>query len=147
MGNDAAGMAGRGYVRRMLGSRRLGRWQRDAAPHVEALHEALIDLIADIGEPAVVVLDACARLDRDIAEFDRWLRDHPCPGPWTEQSVRDLLGACAGLWATTVHVARLTPAGIDAGADHLPPSCITEMSSRFDALERALDGAHRMGLL
>jgi hypothetical protein len=131
----------------MLGGRRIGRWRRDAAPLVELLHEALVDLIADIGEPGDVVLEACAGLDRRITELDRWLVGHPCPGPWTEQSVRDLLGACAGLWATTVRVARRTPAGIDAGAGHLPASCASEMSARVDALETALAGARRTGLL
>lgn len=131
----------------MLGGRRIGRWRRDAAPLVEVLHEALVDLIADIGEPGDVVLEACARLDRRITDLDRWLLGHPCPGPWTEQCVRDLIGACAGLWATTVHVARLTPAGIDAGAAHLPASCAREMSARVDALESALAGVQRAGLL
>ena len=116
-------------------------------PRVGLLHEALVDLIADIGEPADVVLAACERLDGRITELDRWLLRHPCPGPWTEQCVRDLLGACAGLWATTVQVARRTPAGIDAGAAHLPASCATEMSARVDALETALAGVQRAGLL
>ncbi len=111
------------------------------------LHLALVDLIADIGEPAEVVLEACARLDLRITELDRWLLRHPCPGPWTEQSVRDLVGACAGLWATTVHVAHRTPAGIDAGSSHLSASCTAEMSARVDALECALAGAQRAGLL
>lgn len=131
----------------MLGGRRIGRWRRDAVPFVARLHEALVDLIADIGEPAEVVLGACDRLDRRIAELDRWMLGHPCPGPWTEGCVRDLLGACAGLWATTVQVARRTPAGIDAGAGHLPASCTSELSARVDALEAALAGVVRAGLL
>jgi len=114
---------------------------------VEQLHLALVDLIADIGEPAPVVLGACVRLDLRITELDRWLLRHPCPGPWTEQRVRDLIGACAGLWATTVHVAHRTPAGIDAGSAHLPASCTAEMSARVDALESALAGVQRVGLL
>ena len=116
-------------------------------PFVEALHEALIDLIADIGEPAVVVLAACDALDRRIAQLDRWLLRHPCPDPGMERCLRNLLGACAGLWATTVHIARLTPAGIDAGVAHLPSSCTVQMAERVDALEQALEQAHRLHLV
>jgi hypothetical protein len=131
----------------MFGGRRRAKWECGATPFVHELYLSLIDLIADIGEPAVVVLDACERLDLRITALDRWMLDHPCPDSGTELSVRSLVGACAGLWATTVHVARLTPAGIDAGSAHLPPSCATEMSARVDALEDALDSVRRRRLL
>ena len=61
--------------------------------------------------------------------------------------MRALVGACAGLWATTVQVARLAPAGIDAGAAHLPASCTIQMAERVDALEVALEQVTRLGLL
>jgi hypothetical protein len=120
---------------------------RAATPLVHELYLSLIDLIADIGEPSVVVLDACARLDVRITNLDRWMLIQPCPDPGTEQAVRELVGACAGLWATTVHVARMTPAGIDAGSAHLPPSCASDMSARVDALEVALEGVRRIRLI
>ena len=131
----------------MFGGRRRATWEQGATPLVHELYLSLIDLIADIGEPAVVLLDACARLDLRITKLDRWMLAHPCPDPGTERAVRELVGACAGLWATTVHVARLTPAGIDAGSAHLPPSCASDMSARVDALEDALDAVRRVRLL
>jgi hypothetical protein len=114
---------------------------------VQALHWSLVDLIADIGEPSVVVLDACDRLDRRIAHLERWMLANPCPEPEIDRSVRTLIGACAGLWATTASVARLTPAGIDAGVGHLPRSCASHMGTRVDALERALADARRLSIL
>ena len=135
------------YLRHMLDGRRGRRWERDAVPRVRALHAALVDVIADIGEPAVVLHGTCARFDRRIAELDGWLVTSPCPDPVVGRSVRELVGACAGLWATTVRVARLTPAGIDAGSDHLPASCTIEMAERVDALEAALERVTRLGLL
>jgi hypothetical protein len=131
----------------MFGGRRRAKWQKGATPFVHDLYLALIDLIADIGEPAVVVLDACERFDLRITLLDRWVLAHPCPDPETDGAVRALVGACAGLWATTVHVARMTPAGIDAGSAHLPPSCASDMSARVDALEDALDRVRRLGML
>jgi hypothetical protein len=131
----------------MLGGRRIRQWHGGASPYVQWLHVALVDLIADIGEPADVVLRACAELDRRIADADRWLLGHPCPDGAVEQGLRDLIGACAGLWATTLHIARLTPAGIDAGVGHLPSSCTVQMAERVDALEHALEGARRLALL
>jgi hypothetical protein len=131
----------------MLGGRRIRQWHGGAAPYVQWLHVALVDLIADIGEPADVVLRACAELDRRIADADRWLLGHPCPDAAVERGLRDLIGACAGLWATTLHIARLTPAGIDAGVGHLPSSCTVQMAERVDALEHALEGARRLALL
>jgi hypothetical protein len=131
----------------MFGGRRQARWESGATPFVHELYLSLIDLIADICEPAIVVLDACDRLDLRITALDRWMLDHTCPDPATEQSVRGLVGACAGLWATTIHVARLTPAGIDAGSAHLPPSCASDMSARVDALEDALERVRRLRLL
>jgi hypothetical protein len=123
------------------------RWHEGTGPYVQRLHSALVELIADIGEPADVVLLACAELDRRIADADRWLLGHPCPDPAVERGLRDLIGACAGLWSTTQHIARLTPAGIDAGVGHLPSSCTVQMAGRVDALEHALDGARRLALL
>jgi hypothetical protein len=131
----------------MFGGRRRARWELGATPLVHELYLALIDLIADIGEPAVVVLDACERFDLRITRLDRWMLAQPCPDPGTERAVRELVGACAGLWATTVHVARLSPAGIDAGSAHLPPYCASDMSARVDALEDALEGVRRLHLL
>jgi len=131
----------------MLEGRRGRRWERDAAPLVRGLHAALIDVIADVGEPAVVLYGTCARFDRRIAELDRWMLAHPCPDPVADRCLGDLVGACAGLWATTVKVARLTPAGIDAGSAHLPASYVIQMAERVDALEVALDEATRIGLL
>ena len=131
----------------MLGGRRRRQWHEGAGPYVQWLHAALVELIADIGEPADVVLRACAELDRRIADADRWLLAHPCPDGTAERVLRDLIGACAGLWATTQHIARLTPAGIDAGVGHLPSSYTVQMAERVDALEHALDGARRHALL
>jgi len=131
----------------MLEGRRGRRWEREAGPAIWALHAALVDVIADIGEPAIVLHGTCARFDRRIAELDRWLLSHPCPDPMTERSLRGLVGACAGLWATTLRVARLAPAGIGAGSDHLPASCAVEMAERVDALEVALERVTRLGLL
>jgi hypothetical protein len=131
----------------MSGGRRRATWERGATPLVHELYLTLVDLIADIGEPAVVVLDACTRLDLRITHLDRWMLAYPCPDPETDRSVRALVGACAGLWATTVHVARLTPAGIDAGSAHLPPSCASDMSGRVDALEDALEAVRKLRLL
>ncbi len=131
----------------MLGGRRTRRWRAAAAPYVRELHAALVELIADIGEPGAVVLADCDELDRRIADADRWLLHNPCPDPDDAACIRDLVGACAGLWATTVHIARLTPAGIDAGVAHLPTSCTVQMSERVDALEHALEGALRRDLL
>ncbi len=131
----------------MLGGRRTRRWREGAAPYVLALHAALVELIADIGEPGPVVLTACDELDRRIADADRWLLGSPAPDPADGDCVVALIGACAGLWATTVHIARLTPAGIDAGVGHLPSSCTLQMSERVDALELSLEAAIRRGLL
>jgi len=131
----------------MLDGRRGRRWERDAEPRIRALHTALVDVIADIGEPALVLHGTCARFDRRIAELDRWMLANPCPDATAERSVRALVGACAGLWATTVQVARLAPAGIDAGAAHLPASCTVQMAERVDALEVALEQVTRLGLL
>jgi hypothetical protein len=131
----------------MLEGRRCRRWERDAGPRIRALHAALIDLIADIGEPAIVLHGTCTRFDRRITELDRWLLGHPCPDETAALRLRELIGACAGLWATTMQVARLAPAGIDAGAAHLPSSCTIQMAERVDALEVALEGVTRIGLL
>ena len=131
----------------MLDGRRGRRWERDAGPRIRALHAALIDVIADIGEPATVLHATCARFARRIAELDRWRLADPCPDATAGRSLRELVGACAGLWATTVQVARLTPAGIDAGSAHLPTSCTIEMGERVDALEVALERVTRLGLL
>jgi hypothetical protein len=131
----------------MLEGRRGRRWERDAGPRIRALYTALIDLIADIGEPAIVLHGTCARFDRRITELDRWLLGHPCPDAMAALRLRELIGACAGLWATTVQVARRAPAGIDAGAAHLPPACTIQMAERVDALEVALEGVTRIGLL
>jgi len=109
-------------------------------PLMQEVHNAVVDLIADIGEPGAVVLEACDQLDRRIGELEHWLLAEPCPDFGVERRVRELIGACAGLWATTIHVARLTPAGIDAGTSHLPESCAIDMSARVDALEVALEG-------
>jgi len=114
---------------------------------IRALYGALVELVADIGEPAVVLFGTCARLDRRIAELDRWLLAHPSPDGEIEACLQELLGACAGLWATTVFVARRTPAGIDAGASHLPESCTTQMAARVDALEAALERMSQLDLI
>lgn len=131
----------------MLGGWRLRKWHEGTDPYVQWLYAALVELIADIGEPADVVLRACAELDRRIADADHWLLGHPCPDGAVELGLRDLIGSCAGLWATTRHIARLTPAGIDAGVGHLPSSCTVQMAERVDALEHALDSARRLALL
>jgi len=136
-----------GYLPSMLQGRRSRTWDREVVPLVEELHAALVDLIADIGEPGAVVLAACAALDRRITETDRWMLRTPCPDPRLERALRDLVGACAGLWATTVAVAHRTPAGIDAGVGHLPSSCTVQMAERVDALEQAIEGARRLQLL
>ncbi len=131
----------------MLGGKRTKRWEQGVGRYIFDLHLALVDLIADIGEPAAVVLEACTQLDRRIADLDRWQLGHPCPDYRVDECIRNLLGACAGLWATTVHIARLTPAGIDAGVGHLPSSYTVQMAERVDALEQALEGARHIGLL
>ncbi len=111
-----------------------------------ALHRAQGDLIADVGEPALVVLAACDQIDAALARLERFLRDNPSPDPDVSRSMEALIGACAGLWAMMTEVARRAPEGIDAGVDQLPESFATYMSRRVDSLERAWSHARRLSL-
>jgi hypothetical protein len=122
-------------------------WQRRARPWVHLLFWAQVDLIADIGEPAPAVLAACDEVDHRIVELERWMHRNPSPDAAMEQGVHALIGACSGLWAATSKVARLTPAGIDAGTAHLPESVVHQLSERVDSLEAAWVEMRRLQLL
>ena len=131
----------------MVRSWRRWRWKRRAIPHVVALHEAQGDLIADIGEPAPVLLESCARIDRAITRLERFLDTNPCPDPDLARSVEALIGACSGLWASASTIARRVPWGMDAGAVDLPDSFVDFMGRRITSLERAWSHARRLSLV
>jgi hypothetical protein len=120
---------------------------RQVVPMVVELHHAQGNVIADVGEPACVVLATCDQLDQALARLERWLRDNPCPDPEMSRSMDGLIGACAGLWAMMTGVARRAPAGIDAGVDQLSTSFIGSMAGRVDSLERAWSHARRLSLI
>lgn len=115
-------------------------------PLIIALHRAQGDLIADVGEPATVLLAACDQIDQAIVRLERFLDDHPSPDPEMSRLMDALIGACSGLWAMMTAVARRAPRGIDAGTDDLPESFATYMARRVDSLERAWSHARRLSL-
>jgi len=131
----------------MRSKQKVLRWKRHAALMVATIHRTQADLIADVGEPAVVVLAACDQLDQSIADLRRWMLDHPSPEPELDLCLSSLVRACSGLGTMMTTVARLAPAGIDTEVHHLPASFAQYMEGQVDALADAWAEVRRLELV
>jgi hypothetical protein len=114
---------------------------------VATLHRTQADLIADVGESAIVVLAACDQLDQAIADLRGWMNDDPCPDPGLTRCLGGLVSACSDLWTLMTTVAQMAPAGMDAGSTHLPASFGRYVEGRVDALANAWADIRRVGLI